>query len=165
MPPGPAPAQDIARQILESACWARCTLNAITACGDGHDSLIGGDELSDGERDALLELCRQRLDAFREQRGEEVFAHRSRHRTPISGSVNYRVHRCARGRCECCGAHEHQRALEVDHIVPKNQGASDAISNLQALCFRCNAGKRDGCLPTQEGAPTSAACRPATATA
>ena len=29
-------------------------------------------ELSDAERDQLLELCRQRLDAFREQRGEEV---------------------------------------------------------------------------------------------
>ena len=50
-------------------------------------------------------------------------------------------------------------------IIHKNHGGSDAISNLQALCFRCNAGKRDGCLPTQEGAPTSAACRPATATA
>jgi hypothetical protein len=31
----------------------------------------------------------------------------------------------------------------VDHIVPKNQGGSEDISNLQALCFRCNAGKRD----------------------
>jgi hypothetical protein len=59
-----------------------------------------------------------------------------RHRTPISGSVKYRVLTRARGRCECCGAHEHQRALEVDHIIPKNQGGSDAISNLQALCFR-----------------------------
>jgi HNH endonuclease len=37
----------------------------------------------------------------------------------------------------------HQRALEVDPIIPRNQGGSDTISNLQALCFRCNAGKRD----------------------
>jgi hypothetical protein len=42
------------------------TLNGITADGDAHNSLIGGDALSVGERDALLELCRQRLDAFRE---------------------------------------------------------------------------------------------------
>ena len=77
----------MARRILGSAWWAGFTFNCITAYGDGHDSLIGGDELSDGERDALLELCRQRLDAFREQRGEEVFAHRS----PISGSVKVRV--------------------------------------------------------------------------
>ena len=49
----------------------------------------------------------------------------------------------AKGRCECCGAHEYQRALEVDHIIPKNHGGTDDISNLQALCFRCNAGKRD----------------------
>jgi hypothetical protein len=165
IPHAPAQAHNVARRILESACWAGFTFNGITAYGDGHDSLIGGDALSDGERDALLELCRQRLDAFRKQRGEEVFAHRSRHRSPISGSVKYRVLTRARSRCECCGAHEHQRALEVAPIIPKNQGGSDAISNLQALCFRCNAGKRDGCLPTQEGAPTSAVCRPATATA
>ena len=43
-------------------------------------------ELSDNERDELLQLCRQRLDRFRALRGEEVFTHRSRHRTPISGS-------------------------------------------------------------------------------
>ncbi len=83
----------MAHRILGNACWAGFTFNGTTAYGDGHDSLIGGDALSDGERDALLELCRKRLDAFREQHGEEVFAHRSRHRSPIGGSVNYRVHR------------------------------------------------------------------------
>jgi ATP adenylyltransferase len=36
----------------------------------------------------------------------------------------------------------------VDHIVPRNQGGSDDFSNLQALCFRCNAAKRweAGCV-------------------
>ena len=29
--------------------------------------LVGGEELSDAERDQLLQLCRQRLDAFRER--------------------------------------------------------------------------------------------------
>jgi hypothetical protein len=132
----PAPAQDIARRILGSRWWARFTFNGITAYGNGAYSLIGAEELSDTERDQLQQLCRQRLDGFREQRGAEVFAHRSRHRSPISGSVKYRVLTRARGRCECCGAHEHQRAREVNHIIPKNQGGSDAISNLQALCFR-----------------------------
>ncbi len=37
----------------------------------------------------------------------------------------------------------HQCALEVDHIIPRNQGGPDDLSNFQALCFRCNAGKRD----------------------
>ena len=33
----------------------------------------------------------------------------------------------------------------MDPIVPRNQGGSDDLSNLQALCFRCNACKREGC--------------------
>ena len=31
----------------------------------------------------------------------------------------------------------------MDHIVPRNHGGTGDLSNLQALCFRCNAGKRD----------------------
>ena len=167
----PAPAQDVARRILgedvtqidyytervKRMVGRVLTGNGITAYGNGAYSLIGAEELSDTERDQLQQLCRQRLDTFREQRGEEVFAHRS----PISGSVKYRVLTRAQGRCECCGAHEHQQALEVDHIVPKNQGGSDDLSNLQALCFRCNAGKRDAVCLRKRAPPTSAACRPA----
>jgi hypothetical protein len=71
------------------------TGNGITAYGNGAYSLIGGDDLSDAVtwpkasvaeplRDALQQLCLQRLDAFREQRGEEVFAHLSRHQSSAS---------------------------------------------------------------------------------
>jgi 5-methylcytosine-specific restriction endonuclease McrA len=172
----PAPAQDVARRILgedvtqidyytervKRMVGKVLTGNGITRYDQGAYDLVGGEELSDAERDELLQLCRQRLDAFRMQRGEEVFAHRSRHRTPISGSIKYRVLTRAKGRCECCGAHEHQRALEVDHIVPRNQGGSDDLSNLQALCFRCNAGKRDAVCLRKRAPPTSADCRPAT---
>ena len=81
----PAPAQDVARRILgedvtqievypnaSSGWWARFTFNGITRYDQGAYGLVGGEELSDAERDQLLQLCRQRLDAFREQRGEEV---------------------------------------------------------------------------------------------
>jgi len=47
----PAPAQDVARRILGSRWWARFTFNGITAYGNGAYSLIGGDALSDGERE------------------------------------------------------------------------------------------------------------------
>ena len=68
----PTPVQDIASRILGSTWCAGFTFNGITAYGDGHDSLIGGDELSDGERDALQALCRLRLDAFREQPNQRL---------------------------------------------------------------------------------------------
>ena len=35
------------------------------------------------------------------------------------------------------------RALEVDHILPRNHGGQDDLSNFQALCYSCNAMKRD----------------------
>jgi hypothetical protein len=37
----------------------------------GTYALLGRHELSDAERDQLLALCRQRLDAFRQQRGRK----------------------------------------------------------------------------------------------
>ena len=82
----PAPAQDIARRILgedvtqveyytervKRMVGRVLTGNGITRYGDGLYTLNGAEELSDSERCALLQLCRQRLDGFREQRGEEV---------------------------------------------------------------------------------------------
>jgi diadenosine tetraphosphate (Ap4A) HIT family hydrolase len=49
----------------------------------------------------------------------------------------------AKGRCELCGISMEEKALEVDHIVPKNNGGKDNIDNYQALCYTCNSNKRD----------------------
>jgi diadenosine tetraphosphate (Ap4A) HIT family hydrolase len=49
----------------------------------------------------------------------------------------------ARFRCELCGISADEKALEVDHIIPRIHGGSDDLSNLQASCYSCNAMKRD----------------------
>ncbi len=36
-----------------------------------------------------------------------------------------------------------EKALEVDHIVPRKHGGEDVLENLQALCWQCNANKGD----------------------
>jgi ATP adenylyltransferase len=36
-----------------------------------------------------------------------------------------------------------EKVLEVDHIVPRNTGGEDSLNNYQALCYSCNAIKRN----------------------
>jgi hypothetical protein len=69
----------VARRILGSRWWGRFTFNGITAYGNGAYSLIGGEELQ--------QLCGRRLDTFREQRSEEVFAHLSRLQSSASTTL------------------------------------------------------------------------------
>jgi 5-methylcytosine-specific restriction endonuclease McrA len=45
--------------------------------------------------------------------------------------------------CVKCGASGYGVKLEVDHIVPFSKGGTDALDNLQTLCFNCNRGKRN----------------------
>lgn len=40
-------------------------------------------------------------------------------------------------RCVLCGG----RASHVDHIVPRRQGGTDDVANLQALCWSCHSRK------------------------
>ena len=107
----------------------------------GYKLTIG--ELTEGEKEALVELCRERLSAYMDQRGHSIWSHRGIGEGYIPGSVRYEVLKRARLRCELCGAHEGQAALHIDHIVPRARGGGDNISNFQALCITCNTNKRD----------------------
>lgn len=73
----------------------------------------------------------------RKFRGESVV------KSLVHGTLRYEVLKRARFRCELCGISAYEKALEVDHILPRNHGGSDDISNLQTLCYSCNAMKRD----------------------
>lgn len=44
--------------------------------------------------------------------------------------------------CQYCGRHAPDVILEVDHIIPRSKGGTDALGNLTTACFECNRGKR-----------------------
>ncbi len=94
------------------------------------------------EQRELIALCHATVDAFLEMRADP-WSHRRKSAGYVSGTLRYEVLKRAEFRCQLCGASAEDRALEVDHIVPRNAGGSDNPSNLQALCYSCNAMKRD----------------------
>ena len=101
------------------------------------------DELSNVQIAELVQLCEQKLDSYIKKRGSKIWQHRKSGRMPISGTIRYEVFKRAKFHCELCGVSAEERALEVDHIVPKNHGGEDSINNYQALCYSCNASKGD----------------------
>ncbi len=114
--------------------------NRITKRDKNRFSLIGYEDLNDNEKSQLIHLCEHKIEDFLERRQDPWGQHATGY---ISGSVRYRVLSRARLRCELCGVSNDYKALQVDHIVPRNKGGSDDESNLQALCYTCNAMKRD----------------------
>lgn len=106
-------------------------------------ALVGFDALMPAQVEQLVALCKQRLDGYLEARGERAFAHRDPALGYISGTLRYEVLKRAAFRCELCGVPADIRALEVDHITPRNKGGTDDLINPQALCYSCNSMKRD----------------------
>ena len=105
-------------------------------------ALNGFSELSQSERDELVALCDRKIAEFLERRSDP-WSHRRQTEGYIPGTLRYEVLKGARFRCELCGISAEEKALEVDHIVPRNHGGADDTFNLQALCYSCNATKRD----------------------
>lgn len=61
------------------------------------------------------------------------------------------------GRCENCGdelnlIHGDPKQATRDHIVPRCEGGSDQMSNLQILCRVCNVAKGGDLLPSDDEA-------------
>lgn len=59
----------------------------------------------------------------------------------ISKRLRYEVLRRDNYTCRYCGASAPSVLLEIDHVVPRSAGGTDARENLQVLCEDCNAGK------------------------
>jgi diadenosine tetraphosphate (Ap4A) HIT family hydrolase len=130
--------------------------------GDTFQLLTDVDELTPEQRQALLDLCDHALDDYRQRRGERIYDHRRAALGDISGTDRYEVLKRAGFRCELCGVSADERALEVDHILPRRHGGTDDRTNLQSLCYKCNANKgarddtdfrkvREGMTARQEG--------------
>ncbi|MBV8215831.1 MAG: HIT domain-containing protein [Verrucomicrobia bacterium] len=104
---------------------------------------LGCENLGSDQVERLKAACEVKLSEYLARRGDVIWDHRRRSTGYISGTLRYEVLKNAKFRCELCGVPADERALEVDHITPRNKGGTDEIANLQALCFSCNAMKRD----------------------
>jgi ATP adenylyltransferase len=101
------------------------------------------EKLSSEQIDHLISLCKKRLEDFINRRGTAIWQHRRISAGYITGTIRYEVLKRAGFHCDLCGTAADIKALEVDHIIPRNIGGTDDVSNLQALCYSCNSMKRD----------------------
>jgi len=105
--------------------------------------LVGFEGFSEDQVRSLLNVCDRQLSSYINRRGNAIWDHRRRSHGYIPGSLKYEVLKAAKFRCELCGISADERALEPDHIQPRNKGGPNDFNNLQALCYRCNSMKRD----------------------
>ena len=91
-------------------------------------SLLSAQALTKEQRAELCRLLQAKLEQYITKRGERIWQHRTLALGDISGTVKFEILKRASTRCELCGVSNSDRALEV---------------NLQALCYSCNAMKRD----------------------
>ena len=101
------------------------------------------EQLTRDQIDHLISTCQTKLDEYLSQRGQQIWQHRKLSAGYISGTLRYDVLKRAAFHCELCGISADIKALEVDHIIPRNHGGTDDLDNLQSLCYSCNAMKRD----------------------
>ena len=99
--------------------------------------------LSSEEQDELVRLCDEAISIYLQKRGKTVYDHRRAALGYLSGSLRYEVLKRAGFRCELCGISADERAIEFDHILPRNrQGGllrQDRVQGLQRQLFLAHA--------------------------
>ena len=113
----------------------------VERSAEGFRLALDPSSLSSVERDELIRLCDEAIDSYLQKRGAAAYDHGRAALGYLSGSLRYKVLKRAGLRCELCGVTADERAIEVDHILPRKHGGRDDLTNLQALCFKCNANK------------------------
>ena len=99
-------------------------------------------DLNETQKDELIKLCNGKLQNYIKKRGiKKIFSHRTLASGVIPGSIRYKVLLRAKNRCESCGISNKEKALEVDHILPRTKKGKDELINYQALCYTCNSQK------------------------
>ncbi|MGG5889813.1 HIT domain-containing protein [Falsiroseomonas sp. HC035] len=99
--------------------------------------------LTEAERAELMAICDAKVEEYLRKRGDRAYDHRRTALGDLPGTVRYEVLKRAGFRCELCGSPADEKALEVDHILPRKHGRKDLLENLQALCWQCNSNKGD----------------------
>src|SRR5271165_1211881 len=115
---------DYYRQITKRMPGAVLRQRGIVDYDGGAYSIAGFDKMTAAERHELMALCHAKFDEFLEKRADP-WAHRRKSVGYVSGTLRYEVLKRAMFRCELCGVSAEDRALEVDHIIPRNAGGSD----------------------------------------
>ncbi|MFH8119917.1 MAG: HNH endonuclease [Candidatus Aenigmatarchaeota archaeon] len=72
---------------------------------------------------------------------KKLFLKKIRIREPIPKSLRQEVFKRDGYKCVECGATKETTTLHVDHIIPKSEGGTDELDNLQTLCEKCNLAK------------------------
>ena len=77
------------------------------------------ENLAPDQAQRLKAACEGKLSEYLARRGDAIWEHRRRSAGYISGTLRYEVLKNAKFRCELCGIPADERALEVDHILPR----------------------------------------------
>jgi diadenosine tetraphosphate (Ap4A) HIT family hydrolase len=91
----------------------------------------------------LRSICEQKLQEFVQKKGLGIWDYRLLETDPVPDSLRFQVLKDSDGRCALCGITKDDSPIDVDHIIPRSRGGSNDITNLQALCAKCNRTKRN----------------------